>query len=546
MQEHMWSRRRFLQLATIVPASAACGSGSGSSSSGGDDASTAVDAAMPDAPSHLCAESYPRLDLVADCGAAGDGIADDTPALQQAAAMLEAAGGGELIIPPGTYRVGAQTAKSDPMASGPYYRAEPMFSVTGAACLLVRGQGATLKIADGLHFGGFDRATGEPKEVTGRIQDDAAHVGRVIELVDCSSVRIEGLEIDGNCGALVLGGQWGDVDRQTTATGIWMNRCTDVALVDVHVHHHGLDGVTVLHTGSAPTAPKPHALERVVAEYNGRQGLSWIGGWGLACTDCKFNHTGRAPNGDGVLASKPGAGVDIEPNAGTTDLTRDGLFTRCEFIDNVGPGMVTAGGDSGYAKFVDCTFWGTTTYAAWPNHAGLEFEACAFHGTVVRGNDGHTATSPAPNPALATRFTSCTFEDVPWTDGRVFRNNNLYTLSASGDGVTWTECKFVNHEVRSVFIDDVDTHEVFDRCEFVFSNPALANGSQQATLRGCRLAACQFSESNAVATGDRTYFIEVTSVEVADTDPPTRVAGPNVRWNSANGDTGDIAPGTYA
>ncbi|MEI6590145.1 MAG: glycosyl hydrolase family 28-related protein, partial [Verrucomicrobiota bacterium] len=45
---------------------------------------------------------------VKDFGAVGDGITNDTVAFQAAAAAINAAGGGKLIIPAGTYIVGLQ------------------------------------------------------------------------------------------------------------------------------------------------------------------------------------------------------------------------------------------------------------------------------------------------------------------------------------------------------------------------------------------------------------------------------------------------------
>jgi hypothetical protein len=501
--------------------------------------------AMPDAPVDVCDPSLPRIDLKVDCQAVGDGITNDTAAFQKAAMLL--ANGGELTIPPGIYIVGIQDEKTDPDAPGAFYTPQAIFTVEGASCLAIRGTGATVKVASGLHFGGFD-TSGNPKDVSGRIQSEAAHVGRVIELTDCENVWVEGLELDGNCSELILGGQWGDVDRQTIATGLSFNRCSNVNVVDVRTHHHGLDGVTVRHTESKPTAPKPHTFTRVISEYNGRQGLSWIGGWGLECIDCKFNHTGRAPNGNDVLASKPGAGVDIEPNAGTQDITRGGVFRNCEFADNVGAGMVTAGGDTGFATFIDCVFWGTTSYAAWPAHRGLAFESCRFHGTVPRASNGSAPGSTTPDATLATAFTKCTFEDVSPdpADPRVFRSGYLYSIPVGrGEGVSFTECEFINHNVRSVYIDDASTRELFDRCTFTFANPALTNLSQQATLRGCRLTACTFEESAAVTASGRTFYIEVSQVVVAASVPPTRVIAQRVHWSSTSGATGDIAPGVY-
>jgi hypothetical protein len=528
-----WTRRDLIRALAAVPLFACTRGGDAAPDAPGvtdADPDRDADAAPPE--DAVCAD-LPIVDLVADCEATGDGMTNDTRAFQRAAELL--VHGGTLVIPPGTYIVGKQDPKAQPTDPGAFYKPQPIFKLANVPCLVIRGNGATIKLDSGLHYGGFDEA-GNPIDVDGRDQAKAAHIGRVFDLLECSNVVIENLEIDGNLGGHILGGQWGDVDRQTLATGLGFDRCDNVTVTDVHVHHHALDGITVLHTNTKPAGPKPHAFLRVNAELNGRQALSWISGWGLSCTDCKFNHTGRGTNGGAVLSSSPRAGLDIEPNPNTTDITRDGLFSNCEFANNAGPGMQTAGGDGGHAKFVDCTFWGTTSYTLYPMHPALEFENCKIHGTAVHAGDG-------------TSFTGCTFEDVPWTDGRVYRNGSLYNLPEARTGVTWTDCTFINHGVRAVSISDPTTREVFDRCTFVFSGAGLANGSPQATLQGSMLTSCHFMEGGGVATGTKTYFIDVTNVLVgmpAQGDAATHVDGPHVKWNSVTGSTGDIAPATYA
>lgn len=379
---------------------------------------------------------------------------------------------------------------------------------------------------------------------------NAAQIGRILQISNSNDVLIEGLELDGNNQALVLGGQWGDVHRQTAATGIWVNMCQNVRVVDVHTHHHGLDGIAVLHLGGPPARKMPHQLLRVVSEYNGRQGLSWIGGWGLECTDCKFSHTGRANNNGQPLMSKPGAGLDIEPNARTTQISRGGVFTRCEFIDNAGAGVVAAAGDGGYSTFIDCTIWGTTNYSLYVTKPGMKFSQCRIHGTAVHASDGHTDSNPKPDPALATSFADCTFEDKEWSSGAVFRNNNLYTLgTGKGEGVSWKRCTFINHKVRGVYIEDPNTTEIFDSCTFIHGNAALPNGTYQSMFQGCSLKSCQFRETAELSKGARTYFISVANVKVIVPDPgngPTHVDGPKVKWKSAaTGMTGDITPGIF-
>ncbi len=91
----------------------------------------------------------------------------------------------------------------------------------------------------------------------------------MIRLADRVNVTTSDLTLDGNNGALVLGGGWANTDAdavngiQAIATGIWLDRCTIVVVRDVRTHNHGLDGITILHRLRSPEVRKPHLLELV-------------------------------------------------------------------------------------------------------------------------------------------------------------------------------------------------------------------------------------------------------------------------------------------
>lgn len=538
MNTRGWTRRRFLGGA-VAMAAAGVGAG-GSNEPVRDRPAVATD--------RRAASGYPRIDLRKDCGAVGDGVTNDTAAIQKAAEIIQQAGGGELIIPSGVYVVGRQRVKADSTAAGSYYEAADLFKVRDLAHLRIRGHGAVLRISAGLHYGGFDPRSGKPLDARGGAAN-AARVGRIIEITHSTDIVIEGLELDGSNESLILGGQWGDVDRQAAAAGIWVNGCDHVRISDVHTHHHALDGIAVLHLDGPPPRRMPHRLDRVVSEYNGRQGLSWIGGWGLECTDCKFNHTGRAINHGQPFMSKPRAGLDIEPNARTTQKSREGVFVRCEFVDNAGAGVVASAGDGGYSTFIDCTLWGTTNYSLYVTRPGMKFARCRIHGTAIHASDGRTEPSSHPDAGLATSFEDCTFEDKEWTNGAVFRNHNLYTLSRGAAGARWRRCTFTSHRVRGVHIGDPQTEEWFASCTFIHGHAGLPAGTHQSSFEGSRLSGCHFTETAEVANGGREYFIKLSNVKVdasAPGDPPTRVDGPKVKWGDASrGATGNIAPATF-
>ncbi len=473
---------------------------------------------------------YPRVDVRADCGAIGDGAANDTEAFQKAAKRIQDAGGGTLIIPPGIYQVGKQTHTS---GQYPYYRAEPVFRVQGLKFLRIEGNKAKLRVAAGLRFGSFDKETGQPFDPPSMPFTDyryAAAVGHLLHIIDSQNVSIEDLELDGNIGQLIIGGPFGDTGRQIPACGLFIQNCKHVSIKRVHSHHHALDGIMIGWYGLKENdPPTPHELEDCVFEYNGRQGLSWIGGRGLTARRCKFNHTGRALNGGKPFASAPGAGLDIEAEE---SICRDGYFEDCEFVDNIGCGMVADSGDGGYSRFVRCLFWGVTNWSAWTAKPGLRFENCTFHGSIVHafGSD---------DPALATRWIRCTFEDRPWKDGRLPYGKFLAELNGNLKNVTFDTCTFTANKRRSIWcsgqgfrmIDCVFTHRFAD----------LPNGQYQALLRGGEIIGCRFKEEFPESLQAR-WPILIDGSRVGP-GKPTVVDGPHVRWGSKQGPVGVIPPG---
>jgi hypothetical protein len=376
---------------------------------------------------------YPTVNLVKDCGAKGDGRSDDTAAFQKAAKLIQAKGGGTLVLPKAVYLVGTQTHVA---GKTPYYLAPTVFRATNLRFLLIKGHGATVRFAPGLHYGAFDPQTGAPHTAMPDYDPKyAVGVGAMLDITDSRNVTVQDLDLDGNSGNYVLGGGWGDVGRQLAGDGLLLYGNTAVRINRVHSHRQGRDGILIGWTGLKASAPAtPHTLTDCTFEYNGRQGLSWVGGRGLRAIRCKFDHTGRVQTVGMALESPPGAGVDIEAEE---SVCRDGDFEGCEFVDNAGCGLVADGGDGGYSHFRHCLFWGTTNWSAWSARPGLKYEDCRFYGSAV-----HTFGSP--DPALATGFTRCVFEDKPWKDGKVY-GRYLLESDEGGANVQIVGCTFVVH-----------------------------------------------------------------------------------------------------
>lgn len=464
----------------------------------------------------------PRF-TVTDFGARGDGRTNDTAAFQRASAALQAAGGGTLVIPAGTYVVGAQRLAGR-AGLGYALRAESILALRGCPRpVLIEGRGATLRAADGLRFGAFHPVTGAPHPTESPFVDydhRADAYWGMISLQDNADVAVRGVELDGNADGLRLGGPWGDTGRQCAATGIHAYGNARLRVEDVHTHHHGLDGVMIGYPGlRAGDAPRPHTLLRVRSEYNARQGLSWVGGIGLAATDCRFSHTGR-----GRFASAPGAGVDIEAEE---SVCRDGRFVRCEFVDNTGPGMVADVGDGGFSRFDECVFWGTTFWSAWPRKPGLQFAGCRFHGSIPN-------PFGSPDAALATRFTRCRFEDVAHPQRGVFRSTAL--VEADGDNLLFDGCTFVAHRSKALYLDGVATREIVRGCTVVHRFGGLVDGDFQSLVRGARLEDVRFVDQ--MPTGPASgWYVAAEAVTVGR---GVEVTGPHTRWGAPAGRVGRI------
>lgn len=362
---------------------------------------------------------------IKQAGAAGDGVADDTTAFQDMAAWIEAQGGGTVLLPRGTYVVGRQTAVLDGSTA---YTSEEIFEVANLSnALRIVGNEAVVRIGDGLRYGSFEPATGEPAD-----DADVVHLRNVFRFDDCASVEIENLEIDGNNTQLLLGGTTSG-SRQHPAYNIRALNCDRLLLRNVHAHHAAADNIYIAEDGNAIDDDRePKTLINVTSEYAARMGLTWAGGKGLVALNCKFSHSGRAVNqGGGALdgqpfGTSPTAGLDIEAERGPI---RDGHFIGCEFVNNAGAGMIAFSGDTADVVFDNCLFWGTTAYPITPGKPRFTFRRCKIFG-LVEVLHGPSGAVPGVVHADAPHFLDCEFEDRQWSDGNIHTGSNGRIFSA--------------------------------------------------------------------------------------------------------------------
>jgi hypothetical protein len=404
-------------------------------------------------------------------GARGDGANNDTAAFRALAAHINGRGGGEIVLRPVTYLVGQQASN---VREGYSFDGGPILSFVGcSAPLVIRGNGARLQCAAGLRYGTFG-ANGRP---TPR---KAPYIGggelatpyrEMIRVERCRAlVEISDLELDGNLSHLRIGGQYGDAGRQIPASGVHLvDNEGEERLTNVHSHHHPLDGIFI--DGLDWPRAARSSLNGVRSDHNGRQGCSVTGGRGYDFRDCRFTATGRS-----TIASPPAAGIDIEAEGGKQ--VRDLSFSRCLFANNAGCGMVADSGHSEVARFDDCRFIGTTSWAAWPNKPRYRFTNCIFVGPIVHayGDD---------DPQLACRFEGCTFLDDPALspNGKVYGGENPSRPIADlphNPNVLFDHCRFLlTHQAVLPWTTNVT---IFANC--ILSQRAPAQSFPRGTFVG--------------------------------------------------------------
>lgn len=386
-------------------------------------------------------------------GARGDGVANDTEALNAAARLVELEGGGTLAFGKKTYLVGRQMHVP---GAKPVYRDQDVVRIRRCRRkVTIAGNGAVLRCAPGLRFGSFDPRTGRPARVTLPFTDLDYLVTpfRAAILLEQNSggIEIRDLEIDGRIRDAVVGGKWGDSGWQVPFHGISLNDNRGPHLVRrVHAHHLGTDGMMMLSEIKSDAEPAvPTTVEDCRFEYNGRQGLTVIGGKGLTFRRCKFNHTGR----NGVIDTSPRAGVDLEAEWG---IIRDVAFEDCEFDGNMGGGLAADSGDGARISARGCRFIGAFNYALWPNKPDMVFRDCL----IVGGVNGFFSD---PSGRRAPKFYNCRFSDDPRhsSTGKVFAQ----PIEAGASKGAY-----------------------FDNCDFVFRKMPLPNTQAGTRYHNCRMS----------------------------------------------------------
>ncbi len=240
----------------------------------------------------------PRSDNVVsvrDHGARGDGITDDTAAIQRAIDAV-AGTGGTVMVPDGIYIIDAVHVSS---SYGLRLKSDMTFRMTAAAVLQVKPNSA----------GGY----------------------RAILIRQAKNVAMVGGTLIGDRDQhLGTRGEWG--------MGIGIQASENVVIDNVTVKKAWGDGFYVHAENGVRT--RQLTICRVVADGNRRQGLSFIDVDGAVVRDSAFINTQGAP---------PAAGIDFEPNNGNTN--ENVRVFRSVFRGNQGDGIQSGvpGRETGFA-----------------------------------------------------------------------------------------------------------------------------------------------------------------------------------------------------
>lgn len=219
---------------------------------------------------------------VRDKGAKGDGIHDDTVAIQSAIDSLPASGG-TVIVPQGNYMIDAMRSIN--------LRSNMVLQLASDATI-----------------------TALP---------NSSQRSYMIKVWNVNNVSITGGNIVGEReGHTGVGGEWG--------YGINIQASNHVHVSNVHISHCWGDGMWIGALGKAPNAvPSTDVMvDNIVSTNNRRQGLSIGPVNGVTITNSTFSNT---------QGTMPQSGIDIEPQ--TQGQANNITIDHCNLVDNRGSGL---------------------------------------------------------------------------------------------------------------------------------------------------------------------------------------------------------------
>jgi predicted 3-demethylubiquinone-9 3-methyltransferase (glyoxalase superfamily) len=373
-------------------------------------------------------------------GAKGDGKTNDQDAfIKLTKAVNDRGGNCNVIIPKGKYIVGKQDAgKKDNFY---FAYSDDLLSFKNCKNVAVYGNKAIIKYKDSLYFGSFDPSSKkafESKEVVFSNYKYAGATGFAIKLENCNTITIEDLEFDGNNTKYKIGGRFGDVGIQMISDGINIANSKNIIIKGLNAHHFGRDGAMVINDKDKKATDADNILfTNCVFKYNGRQGLSIVGGIDVRLEYCELSYTGY-----GGTRSNPGAGIDIEEERG---VLRNVRLKHCIIKNNWGPSFVADSGESEDVEVTDSEIIGINSWSVWVTKPNYTFKNCIIRGSVVHAYKG------AKSDKEATKFYNCTFDDARINGKEVY---GRYLVEMNGCmRLKFINCTFNANEKKAMWID---------------------------------------------------------------------------------------------
>ena len=384
---------------------------------------------------------------IKDFGAKGNGYSDDQDAFAKASAFFNnRKGNGKLIIPKGIYIVGRQRfTGNDIEKKSSAYIGENVLDLQDCHHLIIEGKpGAILKHRDSLRIGTFSPTTGEPFKhsmkdinVNTAYSRYSSHAGNMIFLSNCSNIRISGLKLNGNTPHFKFGGNWGSGRKayEMIHYGIYVLDSHDIQLQNCNIENFACDGIYIANLGQQLKTYKI-TIDQCKVNYNGRNGLSWLGGENIRVSNSEFSNSGQ-----GIVHESPAAGIDIEVE--NNSFCRNGYFYNCKMENNIGSAIASGSkANSSNVLFKKCTAASPVYYTVFADAASHRFEDCKLYGTVL-------VWYRATNENDAVKFKRCLFEEN-YKGKKMY--DGTYQLGVEATGVQVDSCTFIAYTTSNYYL----------------------------------------------------------------------------------------------
>lgn len=408
-----------------------------------------------------------------------------------------------------------------------YYGGTFLFNLVNVKNLIIAGAGCTLKALAGSKYGSFDPTTGAVYNPTLPFNNPAYanSPGTVWNFDSCSNIVGFLPTGHGNNEQLSLGGRFGDSGRQLQATYLRITGASrDISLYDVRASYMGLDGISIKITTAENDTSHNVNIYNPVCEYNGRQGLSLVGGSHITFYNGKFNHTGTTQ-----VSSAPTAGVDIEPEMGNFVISP--RFIGGESINNAGVGLLwyDPGNRSVQAVFEDFEIWGCRNNALWcQGGSGHVFNRGKIHGKLIR--------------VANIEFRDTLIDDMPHPIYGLYKSGLYIADNVESANSAFIRCKFKVTQYRGPLGGTFKNTEI--DCGWDASNSATGGTAMSlASMEGVTVID---NLTGAFDDTNRFFIADGGSNAIYGTNALTIVGtGNGIRYGSKTGEWGEIPVSSY-